>query len=145
MSLLAAALLLQASPEAIRLGEELASYGTLATLGPIMTTKEGEDLVVAHPELSAAEKDKLRATARREAEQLRAKAITVEGKVYAETLSLEDLRTLAAFAKTDAARRQRDAMPTIIIGTMKGLGNVDYQASVLAAYCRDHKKLCPKN
>ena len=144
MSLLAAALLLQASPEAIKLGEQLASYGTLATLGPIMTAKEAEDLVAAHPELSTVEKDKLRATAKKHAEQLRAKAITVEGKVYAETLSLEDLRALAEFAKTGAAKRQRQAMPKIIVGTMKGLGNVDYKANVLAAYCRDYRKLCPK-
>ncbi len=144
MSLLAAALLLQASPEAIKLGEELASYGTLATLGPIMTAKEAEDLVAAHPELTKAEQDNLRATAKKEADQLRAKAITVEGKAFAETLSLQDLRTLAEFARSDAARRQREAMPKIIVGTMKGLGNVDYKANVLAAYCRDYKKLCPK-
>ena len=144
MSLLAAALLLQASPEAIRLGEELSSYGTLATLAPIMTAKEAEDLVVAHPELSKAEQDNLRATAKNEAEQLRAKAIAVEGKVFAETLSIEDLRALTAFARTDTAKRQREAMPKIIVGTMKGLGNVDYKASVLTAYCRDYKKLCPK-
>jgi len=144
MSLLAAALLLQASPEAIKLGEELASYGTLATLGPIMTAKEGEDIVSANPELSNAEKDQLRATAKKEAERLRAKAIAVEGKVFAETLSLEDLRSLAEFARSDVARRQREAMPKIIIGTMKGLGTVDYKGSVLAAYCHDYKKLCPK-
>ena len=144
MSLLAAALLLQATPEAIRLGEELSSYGTLATLAPIMTAKEAEDLVAAHPELSKAEQDNLRAAAKKEAQQLRAKAIAVEGKVFAETLSIEDLRALTAFARTDAAKRQREAMPSIIVGTMKGLGNVDYKASVLAAYCRDYRKLCPK-
>ena len=144
MSLLAAALLLQASPEAIRLGEELASYGTLATLGPSMTAKEAEDLVAAHPELTDADKNNLRAAAKKEAETLRATAITVEGKVFAEALSLQDLRTLAEFARSDVARRQREAMPKIIVGTMKGLGNVDYKASVLAAYCRDYGKLCPK-
>ena len=144
MSLLAAALLLQATPEAIRLGEELSSYGTLATLAPIMTAKEAEDLVAAHPELSKAEQDNLRATAKKEAQQLRAKAIAVEGKVFAETMSIEDLRALTAFARSDAAKRQREAMPSIIVRTMKGLGNVDYKASVLAAYCRDYKKLCPK-
>ena len=144
MSLLAAALLLQATPEAIKLGEELASYGTLATLGPIMTAKEAEDLVAAHPELSKAEQDDLRASAKKEAEQLRAKAITVEGKAFAEALSLQDLRTLAEFARSDAAKRQRAAMPRIIVGTMKGLGNVDYKGSVLAAYCHNYGKLCPK-
>ena len=144
MTLLAAALLLQATPEAIKLGEELASYGTLATLGPIMTAKEADDLVAAHPELNKAERDNLRATAKKHAEELRAKAITVEGQAFAETLSLQDLRTLAEFARSDAAKRQREAMPRIIVGTMKGLGNVDYKASVLAAYCRDYKKLCPK-
>jgi len=144
MTLLAAALLLQATPEAIKLGEELASYGTLATLGPIMTAKEADDLVAAHPELNKAEQDSLRATAKKQAEELRAKAIRVEGQAFAETLSLQDLRTLAEFARSDAAKRQREAMPRIIVGTMKGLGNVDYKASVLAAYCRDYKKLCPK-
>ena len=144
MTLLAAALLLQATPEAIKLGEELASYGTLATLGPIMTAKEADDLVAAHPELNKAEQDSLRATAKKQAEELRAKAIRVEGQAFAETLSLQDLRTLAEFARSDAAKRQREATPRIIVGTMKGLGNVDYKASVLAAYCRDYKKLCPK-
>ena len=144
MSLLAAALLLQASPEAIKLGEELASYGTLATLAPIMTAKEAEDLVAAHPELTKADRENLRATARKQAQELRARGIKVEGRVFAENLSLEDLRALTQFARSDAAKRQREAMPKIILGTMKGLGNVDYKASVLAAYCRDYRKLCPR-
>jgi hypothetical protein len=144
MSPLAAALLLQATPEAIQLGEELASYGTLATLAPIMTAKEAEDLVAAHPELTKADQDNLRATAKNQAEKLRARGIKVEGRVFAENLSLEDLRALTQFARSDAAKRQRAAMPKIIVGTMKGLGNIDYKASVIAAYCRDYRKLCPK-
>ena len=101
MTLLAAALLLQASPEAIKLGEELASYGTLATLGPIMTAKEADDLVAAHPELTKAEQDSLRATAKKQAEELRTKAIRVEGQAFAETLSLQtSARSLSSRGQT---------------------------------------------
>ena len=142
MSLLAALLLAQATPEAVRLGEELASYGTLSVIGPLITAKETEELVAAHPELSAEEKDRLRATARKVAADLRARAIRAEGAAFAQALSVTDLKALVRFARSDVARRQRAAMPAIVAGTMQRLGAIDYKGSVLSAYCARYRKLC---
>lgn len=144
MSLLAALLLAQATPEAVRLGEELASHGTLSVIGPLITAKETEDLVAAHPELSAGDKDRLRATARGVAADLRARAIRAEGAAFARALSVSDLRALVRFARSGVARRQREAMPRIVDGTVQALGPVDYKGSVQAAYCAQYGKLCTR-
>lgn len=135
-------LLAAVSPEATDLGRQLASSGMLATLAPLKTSAEIEEIIKDHPELGDADKASFRASAKATAERLRSKVIEVEGAAYANALSIADLRTLAAFAKTDAAKRQRAAMPAIIMQTMKGLGEIDFKNSAMAEFCKTSGKLC---
>lgn len=142
--MIAALLFAAASPEALDLGRDLARSGFLATLGPLQTGKETEDLIKDHPELSAVEQDKLRAIAKQKAEELSARVIEVEAKAYAESLAIGDLRVLAAHAKSPAALHQRAAMPKIIGATVGSLSGLDYKGSVIAAFCAETGKACPE-
>lgn len=124
-----------ASPEAEALGQRIAATGTLATLLPLMSAKESEELVAAHPELTAAEQAELRAIAAATAAEGSARLIAAEGHSYAIALSIKDLRALAAFSDSDAAKHQRAAMPRIIGQTMQSAGQMDFQGEVMKAFC----------
>ena len=139
--LLAAA---QPSPEALRLGRRLAETGTLASLLPMIQQKETEELLADHPELSAAEMTKLRATAQRVYQGGRDRLMEAEAQAYAKRLSIRDLRAAVAFQSSPAGRRTRAAMPGVIGDTMKSVGTMDLKGDVRAAYCKETGKLCGK-
>jgi hypothetical protein len=132
------------SPEALRLGRELAESGTLATLLPLIQHKETEELVAAHPELKMAEKDALRATAERVYKSGRERLMQSEARGFAEQLSIADLRAIASFQRSTAAKRYRAATPVVIATMMKSIGQMDFKGDVLAAYCRQTGKLCAR-
>ena len=82
--LLVVAAAAQPSPEALKLGRQLAETGTLATILPMVQQKETQELVAAHPELSSAEKERLRATAKTVYEQGRERLI-LKNAIVADT------------------------------------------------------------
>jgi len=131
------------SPEALALGREMAEAGMLATLLPILEVDSTEKLVAEFPELSDAEKQKFREVAHRTYLEGRDRLLEADGRAYAEQLSLEDLRALVAFSRTDAAKHYRDAMPKIAASTMASAGPMDFKKDVVAAYCKETGKLCP--
>ena len=130
------------SPEALRLGRQLAESDALASLLPLISAKETEELVAAHSGLSAADQAALRATAKRVFEAGRDRLMAVTGRAYAERLSVPDLRRLVAFQKTGAARRYRAAAPLAIAATMQSARRMDFKGDVAAAFCRERGKLC---
>ena len=134
----------QPSAEALRLGRQLAETGTLATVLPLVQQKETEELVAAHPELSAAGKDLLRSTAQAVYRQGRDRLMQAEAVSYARTLSISDLRSAVAFQNSPSGKRYRAAIPQVIADTMRQLGRMDFKGDVLAAYCRETGKLCGK-
>ena len=134
----------QPSAEALRLGWQLAETGTLATVLPLVQHKETEELVAAHPELSAAGKDLLRSTAQAVYRQGRDRLMQAEAVSYARTLSISDLRSAVAFQNGPSGKRYRAAIPQVIGDTMRQLGRMDFKGDVLAAYCKETGKLCGK-
>jgi hypothetical protein len=132
----------QPSPEALRLGRELAESGTLATVLPLMAKKETEELVAAHPELSAVEAATLRATANRVFTAGRERLMDSEARALAERLTLADLRAIAAFQRSSAAQHYRAATPEVIATMMESIGTMDFKGDVLKSYCRQTGKLC---
>lgn len=131
------------SAAAVALGERLARTGTLATLLPLQTAKETDELIAAHPELSAADQATLRATARATADRMAARAFAVEGRRYAELLSEADLRQLVANAESPAAQRMRAAMPQVMAAVIGGMAGIDYKKDVMGAFCTQTGKGCP--
>jgi hypothetical protein len=134
----------QPSPEALRLGRELAESGTLATVLPLMAKKETEELVAAHPELSAVEAATLRATANRVFTAGRERLMDSEARALAERLTLADLRAIAAFQRSSAAQHYRAATPEVIATMMESIGTMDFKGDVVKSYCRQTGKLCAR-
>ncbi|WP_423141498.1 hypothetical protein ACOYW6_11740 [Parablastomonas sp. CN1-191] len=124
------------------LGRELAASGTLAALAPLQARAETEELVAAHPELTAAEQAQLRAVAARTAAAGTERLMAAIGHAYAMRLSRADLSALVAFERTAAAKRMRTAIPFTIAATMQAVGKLDFKADTLAAFCKDTGKLC---
>lgn len=147
--MIAAALLLTAaapataaSTEALDLARVVAANGTAATVAPIIARKETADLIAAHPELTAAEQDRLRATARTVfADSLR-RQVETEAEAFAAELSIEDLRVLAAHVQTQANRDLRAKMPAILHRTASTAGALNFGRDLARAFCADTGKLC---
>lgn len=146
MLILAAAALLAAapSPEAEALGHRLAATGALETLFPAVAAKETEEMIAQHPELSAAERQTLRDTAREVRIAISDKMAAAFGHEYAEALDLADLKALVAFAETPAARRYREAVPGVLMRAVGKVGSIDFGGDVRKAFCAKTGKLCPK-
>jgi hypothetical protein len=132
------------SPEALRLGRELAESGTLAKVLPVIQKKETDELVAAHIELSKADKARLRTVAGEVYRQGYDRLMQAEARAYAEKLSIGDLRAIAAFQKSRAGRRYKAAIPGVVMQTMKAVGGMDFKADVTAAFCRQTGKLCAR-
>ena len=142
-----AALLVQAAPtptaEAEQLGRRLADTGVLATVLPLMSRQQTEELVAAHPELSDADKATLRITAGDVAKAGIDRLLAAKGHAYATALSVDDLRVLVAAAGSTAAQHLRAANPQVIAATMQAAGKVDFKGEALAAFCAKTGKACP--
>lgn len=132
------------SAEAESLGLRLARTGTLATIAPLLAAKDGEDLVAAHPELSDAEKAKLRAVAKQTADAAIERLNAAFGHAYAKRLSVAELRTLVAHAESPAAAHWRAIMPAALTEALTSVGSIDLKKDVAAAFCQETGKLCAK-
>jgi len=130
------------SAEAETLGVTLARGGMLAILLPQLAAKDVEDLIAHHPDLSAADRDQLRAAARRILEARSAQLMTLIGHQYALSLSLDDLKTLTAFNASPAAQHWRAAEPGAIMAAAKALDGYDFKGQLAAEFCKESGKLC---
>src|SRR5439155_1415700 len=125
-------------------GRQIAEHGALARLLPLMHAKETDELVAAHPELNPKDKAKLRETADLVFETGREKLMEVEAAAWADYLSVPDLRAIVAFQRSKVGRRYDRSTPGVITMTMQSIGQIDFKADVLAAYCKETGKLCAK-
>jgi hypothetical protein len=142
--MIALLLLATVSPEALDLGQRLATTGTLSTIAPLLTAKETDEIIVAHPELSDEDKTSFRASARATGARLRARLIVAEGKAFAENLSVEDLRVLVRQAEAAPAARMRAAMPKVMAGFATMLGKLDFKGEAISDFCASRGKLCAR-
>jgi hypothetical protein len=110
----------------------------------MVQNKETEELVAAHPELSAAGKDLLRSTAEAVYREGRERLMQTEAQAYAKRLSLVDLRAVVTFQNSPGGKRYRAAMPGVMADTMQQIGKMDFKGDVQAAYCKQTGKLCGK-
>jgi hypothetical protein len=131
-----------AGPEAERLGREIAASGTLGTILPIMKEQQIAELIAANPTLSTAEQTILRSVAEKQFATGRDRIFAAEGHQYAQTLSLTDLRAIAAYQRSPAAARMRAALPKVIARTMQAMDGMDFKGDVTKAMCAATGKLC---
>ena len=133
-----------ASPEAERLGRELAASGTIEVILPTIAAKETDEVIAQHPELSAKDQELLRQTGQKVAGEGRAKLINAFGHQYALALKIRDLRSLVAFNRTAAAQHYRNALPTVTLAGLATLGKLDFKVDLAAAFCSETGKLCSR-
>lgn len=132
-------------PEAMALAAELARAGTLASLLPLIAAKETEELVAAHPELTPAERERLRATAQTIFAAGRDRLFAATAHEYARRMTLADLRQQVSVARLPSSQRLRQVQPAAIVGTMQAMqagSGIDFKRDTLAAFCKDTGKAC---
>ena len=146
--MLIALLMMAAAPtaaptaESVRLGREIAATGTLGSMLPLMKEQQIGDMLAAHPELSPADQARLKAIAERQFSAGQEKVLNAEGRNFADSLSIDDLRAVAAYQRSAAATRMRAALPKIIAGTMQSMQGLDVKGDVGKAMCAETKKMC---
>lgn len=143
LTLILAAMLAAPSAEAETLGRRLAATGAIETLLPAIATKETEEVIVQHPELSEADRQSLRATTGEVVRAMGDRLAATMGHEYAAALSVKDLRALVTFAGSPAARRYRAAIPGVTMRGLGKLGSVDFKGELARAFCAKSGKLCP--
>ncbi len=131
------------TPEALALGRRLAETGTLASLVPVMIAKDTAELESQYPDLTDAERAVFRAIAAEQAKAGTDRLMEATGMAYAETLSIEDLRSLVAFNEGDIAKRWRAATPGAIIAAMGAIGPSNFKDDTRKAFCAKTGKGCP--
>jgi len=144
MLLLVAAAAAQPSPEALKLGRQLAEGGFLASVLPTLQMKETEEIIAAHPELSGNEKAALRVTSQRVYETGREKLMQAEAESYARRMTLDDLRAVAAFQGSAAGKSYAETRSEVVEDVMPVIGKMDFKGDVAAAFCKETGKLCAK-
>ena len=132
------------SAEALALGRQIAEAGTMASFIELLQAKETDELVEAHPELSDADKVKLRASAKSVYQSGRERLMQATARAYAERLSVADMRDVVAFQRSHAGQTYRNSIPAVITATVESVGEMDFKADVTAAYCKQTGKLCAK-
>lgn len=132
------------SAEALRLGNEIARHGTLAALLPMKEQQDTLELLAEDKTLSGAEQAKLREMVKRLYADGEAKLFAATGRVYAERLSVADLRAIAAFYRSSAAGRFQQVVPSAIMTAMQQVGQVDLKKDARTAFCKETGKLCGK-
>jgi hypothetical protein len=130
------------SAEAVALGRQIAEAGMLASFVELVQSKETDELIEAHPELSEGDKAKLRVTARSVYQAGRERLMQATARAYAERLSVADMRDVVAFQKSRAGRTYRGAIPAVIAATVESVGEMDFKGDVTKAYCKETGKLC---
>ena len=131
------------SPEALRLGEQLARAGTLGTLLPLMAAKESDELVAAHPELDADGRAALRRAAATALAAGERRIFAAEARVFADRLSIADMRKLVARNAESLARRYRAVVPATIAAAAAAIAGFDYKGDAWAAFCAEMPARCP--
>ena len=134
----------QPSPEALKLGAEIARHGTLASLLPLKEQQDTAELLAEDKNLTAAEQAQLQATVKHLYAAAEERLFSATGRAYAERLSLGDLRAVAAFYRTPTATRFQQAVPAAIVATMKTVGEIDLKKDARTSFCKDTGKLCGK-
>lgn len=130
--------------EAARLAQIVAENGMLATIAPMIAANEAREIAAEHPEWTAADQATFQATASEVATTMRGQIVAAEAAAFAAHLSLDDLRTIAAYSQSPAAANQRAAMPAIMAQTAQVLDKLDHKGTLKAAFCARTGKLCEK-
>lgn len=130
--------------ERTALGLRLARAGDFNAIVGAVGAAEIERLARETPDLSDAERDRLREVGRRRLEAGRERLLAAVGTTYGRRFTAEQLRAIVAFFEGPAGRAYTGALPGLLPEIAAAMQGVDLAAAVRADFCRETGKLCDR-
>lgn len=128
--------------ERAALGRRLAELGEFNAITGAMGRAEVEAMARETPDLSDAERARLRAVGTRVLAAGRARVLAQVGDAYARAFTLAELRAIVRFLASPAGRAYVGALPRLLPAIAAAMQGVDLQRDVRAQFCRETGKLC---
>jgi hypothetical protein len=129
-------------PAQLALGRRMAAAGDFNAIVGAMGAAEVERLARETPDLSDAERSRLRAIGRATLEAGRTRMLDSVGAIYARHFTAAQLGEIVAFLESPAGRAYTGAFPRMLPEIAAAMGGVDLGGEIRAAFCRETGKLC---
>ena len=129
-------------PEQAALGRRMAAAGDFNAIVGAMGAAEVERLARETPDLSEAERSRLRAIGRATLDAGRARLLDTVGAIYARHFTAAELRRIVGFLESPAGRAYVGALPRLLPEIAAAMQGRDLAAEIRAAFCRETGKLC---
>jgi hypothetical protein len=129
-------------PEQLALGRRMAAAGDFNAIVGAMGAAEVERLARETPDLTEAERARLREIGRATLAAGRARLLDTVGAIYARHFSAVQLGRIVAFLESPAGRVYAGALPRMLPEIAQAMQGHDLAAEIRAAFCRETGKLC---
>jgi len=120
----------------------MAAAGDFNAIVGAMGAAEIERLARETPDLTEAERDRLRAIGRARLAAGRARLLDAVGAIYARHFTTAQLGRIVAFLESPAGRAYTGALPRMLPEIAQAMQGHDLAAEIRAAFCRETGKLC---
>lgn len=124
------------------LGRRLAELGDFNAIIGAMGDAEIEALAANTPDLTDAERARLRQVGEGVLAAGRARVLTAIGDAYGRHFTADQLRGIIAFLESPAGRAYIGALPQLLPEIAAATQGIDLGRDVRAAFCRETGKLC---
>jgi len=124
------------------LGRRLAAAGDFNAIIGAMGAAEVERIARETPELSEAERARLREIGSAALAAGRARLLDRVGAIYARHFTAAQLEAIVGFLEGPAGRAYTGALPRLLPEIAAAMGTVDLGGEIRAAFCRETGKLC---
>jgi hypothetical protein len=124
------------------LGRRLAELGDFNAIVGAMGHAEIEAMATGTPDLTAAERARLRQVGEGVLASGRARMLAIVGDIYGRHFTAGPLRAIIAFLESPPGRAYVGALPQLLPRIAMAMQGVDLRRDVRAAFCRETGKLC---
>jgi hypothetical protein len=128
--------------EQIALGRRMAAAGDFNAILGAMGAAEVERLARDTPDLSEAERARLREIGTATLAAGRARLLDTVGAIYARHFTAAELGEIVRFLEGPAGRAYTGALPRLLPEIGAAMQGRDFAAEIRAAFCRETGKLC---
>ena len=132
----------QPGPEQAALGRRLAAAGDFNAIVGAMGAAEVERIARETPDLSEAERARLREIGTATLAAGRARLLDTIGAIYAREFTAAELEAIVGFFESPAGRAYIGALPRLLPAIGQAMRGFDLPAEIQDAFCRETGKLC---
>lgn len=130
------------SAEQVALGRRMAAAGDFNAIVGAMGAAEVERLARETPDLTDAERARLREIGQATFAASRTRLLDMVGVIYARHFTAAQLTEITAFLESPAGRAYIGAFPRLLPEIAQAMQGRDLAAEIRAAFCRETGKLC---